>query len=167
MKKIVSLFLIFSFLTIDTMAYELPNGKPVSVRLIEAVDSKNKQQTVQAVVDRDVKDLATGNVLIRRGTSVEISSEIHKAKAVGKPARIRLQCLSTKAVDGQTITLQGSLSANGESRKGLALGLGIGLGLWVWPAIFCLFIKGEAIQLPIDTLIPNVVVGDDYEISPR
>ena len=149
------------------MAWKLPNGKPVCVRVTETVDDNNRQSSVHAIVDRDVKDPATDNILIRRGTPVQISSDTRKAKGVGKPGHIRLQCLSTQAVDGQTIALQGSFSIEGESRKGLALGLGIGLGLWVWPALFCLCIKGEAARLPADVLIPNVVVGDDYEISPR
>lgn len=93
------------------------------------------------------------------------SSTVKKAKGVGKAAEVKLQCISTQAIDGQEISLQGSFISEGENRKGVALGLGIGLGLFFWPAIFCLCIKGEKVNLSSDIMISNVVVNDDYIIS--
>ena len=165
MKKSISSLLIFMTLSIQTMAIQLPNGKSVSVRLTETITSDHAPSQVQAIIERDVKDPATDCILIRRGTPVSVTCTKQKARGVGKPGHLHLQCLSTQAVDGQTITLQGSLATTGEPRKGLALGLGLGLGLWVWPAIFCLCIKGEQASIPADTLLSNIVVNDDYEIA--
>lgn len=64
----------------------LPNGKNIPVRLTSAIYSNTnaKTQTVPtAIVDADIKDNNGQYVLIRRGTPVEISATIQKAKGVG------------------------------------------------------------------------------------
>ena len=166
MKKAIIVVWIFSVISIQCWAEKLPNGKPVSVRLTNSVKSnvKNKQ-IVTAIVDRDVVDTHSGAVLIGRGTPVTMGVNIRKAKGVGKPGEIQLQCISVKSVDNQDISLQGSYQVVGDDRKGLAIGLGVGLGLFCWPALFCLCIKGEKQELPADLLLPNVVVNDTYNIK--
>lgn len=167
-KKMISLALVVAMLGAPSvsLAQKLSSGKPVSVRLTSDIESNGKiRNEVTAIVDRDVKDAATDAVLIKRGTPVVIDAHIQKARGVGKPAAVKLTCLSTKAVDGQEIALQGALNEEGDSRKGTALGVGIGVGVFCWPALFCLCIKGEKINIPANTLIHNIVVNDDYMIK--
>lgn len=165
MKKLISLILTFTFLFSSGFAQNLRNGQTIMIRLSNEIKSNSKIKSEPlAIVDKDVIDPLTSKVLIQRGTPVEISSVIKRAKGVGKPAEVKLQCISTKAIDGKYVALQGSYSKVGDDKKGLALGLGIGLGLFLWPAIFCLCIKGENIELPADMLIHNVVVNDNYVI---
>lgn len=166
MKKITSLILALILLFNNGFAQNLRNGQAVFVRLTNEIKTKNKLQSdVTAIVDKDVVDPLTNKILISRGTTVEMSAIIKRAKGVGKPAELKLQCLSTQAIDGQRIMLQGSYAEKGDNRKGLALGLGIGLPiLFVWPAIFCLCIKGGHIEIPSDMTIDNVVVNDNYVV---
>jgi hypothetical protein len=146
----------------------LPNGKSIPIRLTSEIRSNPKDMNPAAptaIVDADIKDDHGIHTLIRRGTPVEIASEIKKAKGVGKGACIRLDFLSTTAVDGQRIRLQGNFIREGENRKGTALGVGLGIGLTVcWPCLFCLCIKGEKLVIRENTLIQNVVTNDTYRI---
>ncbi len=147
----------------------LPNGKNIPVRLTSAIYSNTnaKTQTVPtAIVDADIKDNNGQHVLIRRGTPVEISATIQKAKGVGKGAYIKLDFLSTYSIDGQYIRLQGNLIREGADRKGTALGVGLGVGLTVcWPCLFCLCIKGEKLVIPENTLVNYVVTNDAYQVN--
>ncbi|WP_297604069.1 hypothetical protein [uncultured Alistipes sp.] len=119
-----------------------------------------------AIVDANIKDDNGQHILIRRGTPVEISATIQKAKGVGKGAYIKLDFLSTRSVDGQLIRLQGNLIKEGQNRKGTALGVGLGVGLSVcWPCLFCLCIKGEKLTIPENTLVNNVVTNDVYQVN--
>lgn len=166
MKKLTSLILVLSFFFNYGFAQNLRNGQTIIVRLTNEVKSNSKIKSEPlAIIEKDVVDPLTNKILIQRGAPVEVSYIIKRAKGVGKPAEVKLQCVSTKAIDGKHIALQGSYAGIGDDRKGLALGLGIGLGLFVWPAIFCLCIKGEKIELPADMLIHNVVVNDNYVIA--
>ncbi|MBQ7856247.1 MAG: hypothetical protein IJ348_03930 [Alistipes sp.] len=145
--------------------YELPNGQSVAVRITSDVTSKSKsQQTVTAIVERDVYDLKHEKVLIRRGTPITLATQIQRAKGMGKAGYININCLSTTAVDGQTIYLLGGLNVEGDDKKGAALGCGLGLGLTVlFPVgFFCFCIQGENVSVPANTMINNVVVNERY-----
>lgn len=165
MKKSLSFILALSFFFNSAFAQNLRNGQTIIVRLTNEINSNSRIKSEPlAIIEKDIIDQSTNKILIRRGTPVEMSSIIKRAKGVGKPAEVKLQCISTTAVDGKYIALQGSYASKGDDRKGLSLGLGIGLGLFLWPAIFCLCIKGEKIELPADMLIHNIVVNDNYTI---
>lgn len=147
----------------------LPNGKSIPIRLTSEIQSNTKDRNPAAptaIVDADIKDDRGEHLLIRRGTPVEIAATIQKAKGVGKGAYIKLDFLSTCAVDGQTIRLQGNLIKEGDNNKGTALGVGLGVGLTICPpALFCLCIKGEKLTIPENTRINNVVSNDTYQIK--
>ncbi len=147
----------------------LPNGKSIPVRLTTDIYSNSKVlQEPAAVVDADIKDDSGTHVLIRRGTPVVLDAQIRKARGVGKPAYVKLKCMTTVSVDGQTVRLQGGYAREGRSRKGTALGVGLGVGIPVcWPCLFCLCIKGEKITVPENTMFDNVVVNDVYHIETR
>ena len=80
---------------------------------------------------------------------------------------MNIKCISTQAVDGQSITLEGSISDEGNSKKGLAVGLGVGLGLTFLPFVGFAFlaIKGEKATIESNTIIPTVFVMNDYTIE--
>lgn len=146
----------------------LNNGKTVPIRLTSEIYSKTKtlvQPT--AIVEKDVRN-EEGEILISRGTPVEFVCDIKKAKGMGKPASVILNFISTTAVDGQNISLQGVYAVHGKDRKGAALGWGLGTGLTVLcPFGFFFFcIKGEPVTIPDGTVITNnIVVNDNYKIQ--
>ena len=145
----------------------LHSGKSVQVRLTTEISSKNKSLIKPtAIVEKDVRN-ENGDVLIRRGTPVEFTCDIQKAKGMGKPAYAKLNFTTTSAVDGQDIALQGVYAINGNDRKGAALGVGLGTGLTVlFPFGFLFFcIRGEPVTIPEGTIIPNIVVNDDYKVK--
>ena len=140
------------------------NGHPVSVRIINAMNSKT-QPMPSAIVDANITD-AEGNILIKRGTPVQLSVEAQRARGVGKAGYLGVSCISTTAVDGQTIFLAGGISAYGNDREELAIGLGVGAGIVVFPfGLFCLCIKGEEAYIPSNTILTNVVIDDSYTIN--
>lgn len=63
------------------------------------------------------------------------------------------------------VSLMGSTSDEGKNKKGLAIGLGVGLGWFVWPLLSLLAIKGGQGSIEKGTLIPNVMVANDYQID--
>ena len=144
----------------------LISGQQVNVRLLNAVESKtNIQTTPSAIIDANIVD-ANGNILVRRGTPVQLTIDTQRARGLGKSGVININCLSTTAVDGQQIFLLGGMTAMGDDREGLAIGLGIGAGIVVFPVgFFCLCIKGEEAYIPSNTIITNVVVDDNYTIK--
>ena len=144
----------------------LISGQQVNVRLLNAIESKtNIQTTPAAIVDANIVD-DNGNILIKRGTPVQLTLDTQRARGLGKAGSININCLSTTAVDGQQIFLLGGMTAMGDDREGLAIGLGIGAGIVVFPVgFFCLCIKGEEAYIPSNTIITNVVVDDNYTIK--
>ena len=167
MKRFFTLFAaIIAVCAASAQDYNIKNGDPISIRLVSAIGSDNNMQAIPtAIVDANVTD-DEGNILIRRGTNVAISTDIVKRKGLGKAGSVKINCLSTTAVDGQTIYLMGGLSAFGEDREELAIGLGVGAGIVVFPfGLFCLCIKGEDAYIPSNTVITNVVIDDNYTIN--
>lgn len=167
MKKM--LLSLVALLAVGAASAQKPNlvsGEHVSVRLLNAVESKANIQTMpSAIIDANITD-NEGNILVKRGTPVQLTLDTQHARGVGKAGAININCLSTTAVDGQTIFLLGGISAMGDDREGLAIGLGVGAGIMVFPfGLFCLCIKGEEAHIPSNTIITNVVVDDNYTIN--
>lgn len=145
-------------------AIPLKRGTPIQVRLTSSANS-NRDNPVTAEVACDVTD--RGNVLILQGTPVNLSVNKIKAKGVGKPGYLQLGCISTTAIDGQTIRLSGTLTREGENRQGAAIGLGVGLGITLLPlgGFFFLCLKGEKAHIPDGTHIFGVIVVGNYDIK--
>lgn len=152
--------------TVSAQNINLRSGEPLRIRLLSSISSdKNLQTTPTAIVDSNVTD-SEGNILISRGTNVELNLDTQHRKGLGKAGFIKLNCIKTTAVDGQTIFLMGGVAASGQDREGLAIGLGVGGGIVVFPfGFFCLCIKGEDAYIPSNTIISNVVVDDNYSIN--
>lgn len=127
--------------------------------------SKN-EGSPSAIVENDVKS-KDGRVLIKRGTPVQLQIDRQKARGVGKPGSVTVKCVSTNAVDGQSILLEGSVSGEGNDKKGLSIGLGVGLGLTFLPGVGFAFlsIKGEQAVIENNTIIPTVFVMNDYSVE--
>lgn len=127
--------------------------------------SKN-EGSPSAIVENDVKS-KDGRVLIKRGTPVQLQIDRQKARGVGEPGSVTVKCVSTNAVDGQSILLEGSVSGEGNDKKGLSIGLGVGLGLTFLPGVGFAFlaIKGEQAVIENNTIIPTVFVMNDYSVE--
>lgn len=143
----------------------LGRGTSLSVRVMSDVTSQ-QEDNPSAMVENDVKS-PDGKAVIKHGTPVQIQVTRQKAKGVGKGGQVTVKCISTTAVDSQTIALEGSTSAEGNDKKGLAIGLGVGLGLTVLPFVGFAFlaIKGEKATVESNTIIPQVFVMNDYTIE--
>lgn len=166
MKKFLALTVAFATLNLSVFAATpLRRGTTVSVRITSEISSK-KGGTPSALVENDVTN-ADGRMVIKRGTPVQLDIKRTKARGAGKPGEVTVRCISTTAVDGQAVSLEGTTSETGDSKKGLALGLGIGLGLTFLPFVgFALCaIKGKQAVVEANTVIPNVMVTGDYQIA--
>ena len=164
MRNFLALTMALATLNLSVFAATpLTRGTMLNVKIGSTIDSKHKS-TSAAYVDTDVRN-AQGCVVIKRGTPVEIAVTRKKARGCGRAGEIMVRCLSTTAIDGQTIMLLGEMSEEGQQRKGLAIGLGVGLGLFFWPLISLLAIKGKQAVVEADTTIPNVMVTNDYLIA--
>jgi len=165
MKKFCCLFMAMAVLNLSIFASApLTRGTVVYIRTMSEVSSKTSE-SMDAIVDADVK-ASDGTVLIKKGTRVNAIMDVQKAKGVGKPGSITLKNLSTTSVDGQTIYLAGSVTEQGQSKRGQALGLGLGLGLClVLPCLAILAKKGGEAVIPAGTLYNQFSVADDYQIE--
>jgi hypothetical protein len=167
MKKLILFFVaLLSISAVSAQQPNITNGQAGRVRLCSDVSSGAKFQTTPtAIIDANVTD-SEGNILISRGTNVELNVSTVEHKGLGKPGEIRIDCLSTTAVDGQRIFLMGGMQSVGKEREGLAIGLGVGGGIVVFPfGFFCLCIKGEDAYIPSNTVLPNIVIDDNYTIK--
>lgn len=164
MKKIGILLLIGCLLGHPSCARSLKRGTSVIVRLTTTADS-NRNTPVTAAVASDV--IVAGEAVIIKGTPVDLSVDKRRAKGLGKPGYLQIGCLSTTAVDGQTIALSGHIEKAGDDRQGAAIGLGIGLGLTLLPfgGFLLLCLKGEKAELPAGTTIMDVSVAGNYTID--
>lgn len=165
-KKIIASLLAVLMFSWNIYAAPLERGTVLTVRITSPISSKSDGNAPSALVENDVKD-KNGVVLIKRGTPVQLQVERKKAKGVGKGGYVIAKCVSTTAVDGQTITLEGSVDSEGDNKKGLAIGLGVGLGLTLLPFVGFAFlaIKGEQATIANNTLIPSVFVMNDYNVA--
>lgn len=77
---------------------------------------------------------------------------------------LQIKPISTTAIDGHQILLDGGFSKEGEQRRGVALGLGIGLGLTYLPGFgfFFLMLKEEKIILPQGTMLYDIYIKENY-----
>ena len=144
----------------------LNSGKTLSVRITSEITS-NSKTTPSAIVDNNVKG-KDGRVLIKRGTPVMLQVERVSKRGCGRAGEVKIKCISTTAVDGQTILLSGGeLQKEGKNKKGLAIGLGVGLGYTFLPGVGLAFlaIKGDDAKIESNELIPVVFIASDYEID--
>ncbi len=165
MKKFIAILLIGCLFANELSAFPLKRGTSVVVCLSTSASS-NKNTPIRAEVAADVN--VAGEPVIVRGTPVVLSVDKIKAKGVGEPGYLQIACISTTAVDGQTIELSGNIERTGKDNQGAAIGLGVGLGLTLLPigGFFFLCLKGEKVELPAGTTIMGVTVMNNYEIVP-
>lgn len=165
MKRIIVLLFIGCLFANPSFAIPLKRGTPLIVRLTTSANS-NRNTPIMAEVASDV--IIAGEIVIVQGTPVILSTNKRKAKGIGKAGYLQIGCISTAAVDGQTILLSGGIEQDGENRQGVAIGLGVGLGLTFLPlgGFFFLCIKGEKVDIPVGTTIFGVTIMDNYDIIP-
>ena len=106
-------------------------------------------------VDKDV--VVDGHTVIAKGTPVKGSViEAKRAGDFGKGGRLSIRVESTLAVDGQQITLRGSLSQKGDSRKVAAVMLATVFGVGATT-------EGENARIKINTQI-EVYVDEQVKV---
>ncbi len=157
--------------TAQQNTYLLESGRNIPIRLTSDLTSNTREIasiTPSAIVDANIYAADGTTILIARGTPVDLDITIEKARGVGRPGILKVEPVSIRAVDGQTIYLMGGTIFEGEQRKGLAIGLGVGLGILVCPpCLFCLCIKGEQAEVPANTMLRNIVVNSTYHIAAK
>ena len=165
MKKILAvILLVLSCNCVIFAENVLSRGTFIQARIVDAIKSNQQNISTTIIVDNDVN--IDGKVLIKRGTPIVAQIERKKARGCGRPGTLNVKFLTTEAVDGQTIILSGgTMSIEGDAKKGLAIGLGVGLGWFFWPGLGCLAIRGGQAEIPADTLINNIMVGNNYKIN--
>ncbi len=142
----------------------LKRGTSVPIRFTSDLSSKKNAPEAQVVIARDV--VVGKDVVIKGGTPVTVNTEKQPARGCGRAGSLQVSFISTQAVDGTTINLYGgSITREGKDKKGLAIGLGVGLGCFTaGPLLALLAIKGGQAVIPVNTVLNNVTVADDYEI---
>lgn len=164
MKKLLSSIL-FAFIygssvqaqTLDT----LYSGTMVPITFSKAYCTNSSDQ-VTAFISRDVTS-PNGKVIIRGGEVVNVSVEIKKSRSYGRPASIKVTAVSTLAIDGTVIKLNGSDFAEGEDLKTSAWITSCGFGILL-PGVgllYGLFVHGGdacLMNLPLIKTIETVSV---------
>ena len=164
MKGIVLLSCILFCSIVTSGQIVLKRGTNIYIELATEANSNNRHEII-ALVGYDVLDTSTGEILITKGTPVRVRVERRKSRGLGKAGWLLIKPISTTAIDGKEILLDGIYSKEGEDRKGLALGLGIGSGLTYLPGLGFLFllIKGEKIILPKGSILYDIYIGENYQ----
>jgi hypothetical protein len=106
----------------------VPAGTTLYGETEERVTSRVKKEgtevgdVVKAHVWRDVT--VDGQVVIKAGTPMLLRvSEVKKAKLAGIKGQLELEAVSTKAVDGDEVLLDGGYDKSGHGRKALSISL--------------------------------------------
>lgn len=161
---LVLLFLVNGFIAESQQTTTLQSGTMVRVQLVGEISSDHLTP-VDAITDQDIKDPA-GNVLIERGTPVEIFIVRNESGFAGRSGSISIEAEQTTAVDNQTIRLTGTYFKEGKNRKTLTWVL-TGAGcLVIFPLNFLfLLINGQEATLPPNYRIPGIKVASTYNIK--
>jgi hypothetical protein len=135
----------------------LSAGTYVYAELDEQVTSRKKDTAVgdivRARVWRDV--VVEGRTAIRAGTPVAVRvSSVKPAKMAGRKGEVFLDAISTTAVDGSAILLDGGYDKSGKGKKALAWSL---FALVAWPLVF---LKGKQAVLDPGTVFDSSVQAD-------
>lgn len=154
------LFFLYSIFILPAVVFAeqnvlLRDGTPVILRLTEEVsaNTKNINDMVQLEVVQDV--VVDGKILISSGTRAEgIVSVCAKPAILGQEGTIAFFVNSTKAVDGQRVSLRATLSRTGQSKQVLSAG-----AAYVCCPIFGL-IKGEGASFPIGSELKAYTEND-------
>lgn len=124
---VLSLMIIACFISTTLWAAEttilLKDGTPVILRLTEEVSTKTKNTNdiVRLEVTRDV--IVDGKVIIKAGTPAEGTVNVcTKPDIIGQEGAIGFMVNSTKAVDGQWVSLRANLTRSGQNKEILSAG---------------------------------------------
>ena len=161
MKKLVALLmmLIVCF-SLNAQTQTLAKGTIVNVKLATKETTKNMSK-VKAKVAAPIIS-AKGDTLIAAETPVIVQKEnCNKARGMGREGSMTLRVISTTAVDGQMVNLDGKLDLVGQNRRGGAIACGVVFGIIFCPIGFLGFChKGTQATAKRGTIIPSTVVND-------
>lgn len=164
MKTITIFFMLIFSISQVFAGGLLKSGISVPVTLTSDINSESKEQPT-FIITSDIKDRA-GNILIAQGTPVVTEANIKKRKGVGKPGLIDLKFISTTAIDGQVIMLNGTKHVEGENLKSKALGVGLGVGLLLFPPMLAYMAKkGGSAQMSSGLVPAHITTVQEYVIQ--
>jgi len=132
--------------SVSTIETKIPNGTPVTLRLVDEISSKSAMSgtKVDFKVVGDVK--ISGHTVIQDGALGHAQvSAVDKAGFAGNEGSIMISDFNVNAVDGTRIPLAANLSQRGKDKQVLSLALGV---------LVCLpflFIKGKEGVIPAGT----------------
>ena len=161
LKRILSLLCIISSMSIAAQT-TLKSGSIVPISFTERVTSASTYANI--VVAQDIK--VNGVTIIAAGTPVLNQVTGTKKRGCGRPGTVTVVPISTTAVNGEVGRLMGQpFNKEGVNRKGMAIGLGVGLGVFCWPCLACLAIKGRNAEIPIGTIVQNMMTNNEVTIK--
>ncbi|MGN0089574.1 MAG: hypothetical protein ACI36Z_01275 [Alloprevotella sp.] len=152
------------FFSMGAVAQSLTRGTPIPIKVVNTISSKDAGNSSFEVSD-DVK-ASDGTVIIKHGTPVTVSVNSKRARGCGRPGSLDVKFVSTQAVNGQTIMLEGiHFKDEGRNKTALAVGLGVGLGVGCFPPLLALLaIKGEQAVIEEDTYFNGVRLAEDFSL---
>lgn len=151
-----------AFFSMGVWGQSLSRGTSVPIKNVITISSKDVNNS-SFEESEDVK-ASDGTVVIKHGTPVTVSIKSKRARGCGRPGSLDVKFVSTQAVNGQTIMLEGiHLKEEGRKKTGLAVGLGVGLGVGVFPPLLALLaIKGDQAIIEEDTYVNGVRLAEDF-----
>lgn len=135
----------------------IPAGTSIYCELDESVTSKKKDSETGKIVRAHIwHDVEVNNtVVIKAGTPVHVEiSKVKHAGVAGRKGALELSAVSTKAIDGTEVMLDGGYDKSGHSRVGMSVALFL---LVAWPLIF---LKGKQAELERGVLFDCTVQAD-------
>ena len=165
-NKLLSWLVIVPLVLHPTMAtgdasIRLPSDLKVLLELEQRLVARKRNYSVGDIIPVRVwRDVVTqGQVVISAGTRAMLRVDSIKSPGiVGRKGKVVLGAVSTTAVDGTTINLDGGYNKQGKGRIALTASLG---ALLFWPA---LFIPGGPPKFPKGTIIDSYVSGS-YQVA--
>jgi hypothetical protein len=134
----------------------VPAGTRLFLTTDQAVSSKRGESEVGQIVPCRVwRDVMAGGALAIKGDTPATCriDKIRRRNIGGFEGRVSLAGVSTTAIDGQQISLQGGYNKEGSGRKAVAWTVGL---LLLWPA---LLVPGGAADLPPGTVFDVSIVN--------
>lgn len=133
----------------------IPEGTEIGVQLTKSINSSRAVvgQRIPAVVSEDL--IIDDMVAIKAGTPVKAKvTSVTKKKRLGKGGEINMMILSTKAVDGTKVVLDGGIGGEGKANTASTVALTVAFGL---PGLLR---RGEDAHISKKRIIPAIVDED-------
>lgn len=152
---------------------KLKRGTKITLQLNTTVNSNevSTNTVIEMMVVLDVKAKGENQSIILAGTYAEgIVTSARRAGIFGKGAKIELEGINIRAIDGQRIPIKSlKVSRRGKNRKRFAYGASIliptvgiimGTPILLPFAIIGVFVKGRNVEISVGTLVTAKILED-------